>query len=114
MDIKELNKRPNIEQNIKLHRTYLQFEKLITELRKKELPTEILSTINTYIDAINSISNSETCLKASLPQYGHGGWNGYGSRLWQRFWIDYKQYVPYRSGDPYRNGHWDRRGNHYG
>jgi len=72
MDIKELNKRPNIEQNIKLHRTYLQFEKLITELRKKELPTEILSTINTYINVVNSISNSEKELRKQLKKSRSG------------------------------------------
>jgi hypothetical protein len=38
MDIKELNKRPNIEQNIKLKRVFIQFEKLIFELKTKEIP----------------------------------------------------------------------------
>ena len=58
MKIKELNKRPIIAQNRKLNRKYIQFDKLINELRNKELPTEIGSSINKDIDLINSISDS--------------------------------------------------------
>jgi hypothetical protein len=38
LEIQELNKRPNIEQNIKLKRVFIQFEKLIFELKTKEIP----------------------------------------------------------------------------
>ena len=68
MDIKELNKRPDIAQNKKLHRAFLQFEKLIYELRKRELPGEIVSTVNTYIDAVNSISDSEKEFRKQLKK----------------------------------------------
>ena len=46
MEIHELNKRPNIEQNIKLNRKFIQFEKLISELKIKEIPDEIVIFIN--------------------------------------------------------------------
>jgi hypothetical protein len=72
MDIKELNKRPDIAQNKKLHRAFLQFEKLIYELRKRELPGEIVSTVNTYIDAVNSISNSEKEFRKQLKKSRSG------------------------------------------
>ena len=68
MDIKELNKTPNIEQNIKLNRRFMQFEKLIDELKTKELPDEIVEFINTNIDEINSSSNSEKELKKKLKK----------------------------------------------
>ena len=72
MDIKELNKRPGLAQNMKLQRAYLQFEKLIAELRKKELPPEIVSTINTHIDRVNSISNSEKEFRKQLKKSRSG------------------------------------------
>ncbi len=58
MEIKDLEKRPNIEQDKKLMKKYAYFEKLITELNKKEIPTEIANTINEDIDVVNSFSGS--------------------------------------------------------
>ncbi len=72
MDIKALNKRSDIAQNKKLHRAFLQFEKLIYELNKKEVPGEIVSTVNTYIDAVNSISNSEKEFRKQLKKSRSG------------------------------------------
>ena len=66
MDIKELNKRPNIEQNIKLNRQFIQFEKLIFELKTKEIPDEIVIFINNNIEKINS--NSEKELKKQIKK----------------------------------------------
>ena len=72
MEIKELNKRPNIEQNIKLSRKFFQFEKLIDELKKKELPNEIITSINNDIDWINSISDSEIELRKQIKRAQSG------------------------------------------
>lgn len=59
MQLKELKKRPSIEQNKKFNNAYVQFETLLTELRKKTLPGEIVTAINTSIDQVNSVSESE-------------------------------------------------------
>ena len=66
MEIRELNKRPNIEQNIKLNRQFIQFEKLIFELKTKEIPDEIVIFINNNIEKINS--NSEKELKKQIKK----------------------------------------------
>ena len=58
MKINELNQRPGIDKNVKLLETYLQFEKLLIELRKRELPVELVVSINRDIEDLNSISNS--------------------------------------------------------
>src|SRR6187402_557021 len=58
MKIKELNQTPDIDKNVKLEETYLQFEKLLTELRKRELPDELVVSINKDIEDLNSTSIS--------------------------------------------------------
>ena len=58
MEIRELNKRPHIEQNSKLNKKYIQFEQLINELNKHDLNQKTASTINNSIEEINSISDS--------------------------------------------------------
>jgi hypothetical protein len=63
MEIKELKKKPSIDQNKKLISAYAQFVKLLTELKKKELPEEIVKYINTGIDQINSFSKPEKELR---------------------------------------------------
>ncbi len=59
MEIEELEIRSSIDDNKKLISAYLQFEKLLIELKKKELPEEIVNSINTGIDQINSFSETE-------------------------------------------------------
>jgi hypothetical protein len=66
MEIHELNKRPNIEQNIKLNKKFIQFEKLIFELKTKEIPNEIVIFINKNLEEINSLSYSEKELKKQI------------------------------------------------
>jgi hypothetical protein len=66
MEIKELKKRPSIEQNKKLISAYAQFDKLLTELKKKELTEEIVKSINNGIDQINSVSESEKQLRKQI------------------------------------------------
>lgn len=66
MIIQELKKRPSIEQNTKLSSAYSQLDKLLNELKKKELPEEILHSINRGIDQINSVKNSEKDLRKQI------------------------------------------------
>jgi len=58
MEIKELNKRPNIEQTKKLTNKYVYFENLINELKKREIPSEVAKSINKNIEDINSFYGS--------------------------------------------------------
>lgn len=58
MVIKELQKNPEIEQHKKLKKKFGDFEKLINELKKRELPSEIIASINMEIDQINSFSGT--------------------------------------------------------
>ncbi|WP_439475398.1 hypothetical protein [Algoriphagus formosus] len=59
MQIKELIGRPEIEQNSKLNTAYSQLKNLLSELRKREIPTEILNSINQEIDKVNGFSGSD-------------------------------------------------------
>ena len=58
MKINYLNQKPSIDENVKLKETYLQFENILTELRKIELPDRLVISINQDIEDLNSISNS--------------------------------------------------------
>lgn len=66
MEIKGLEKKPEIEKNHKLISAYSQFETLLTELRKKSLPDDMVSSINRGIDRINAISVSEKELRKQI------------------------------------------------
>ncbi|MDD3321280.1 MAG: hypothetical protein PHS59_07540 [Paludibacter sp.] len=66
MELIELNKRPDIEINSKLDRRYQQFEKLLSEIFKHEIPDEITGLINEYVHNINSIVDSENELRKLL------------------------------------------------
>lgn len=63
MEIKELNQKPGIEKNVKLEETYLQFERLLIELRKKRLTDGLVVAINNDIEDLNSTSSSGDELK---------------------------------------------------
>lgn len=58
MTIIELIQKPENDSNIKLKEAYLQFEKLLMELRKRELPVSFLVSINKDIEELNSTSKS--------------------------------------------------------
>ena len=58
MTINELMQKPEIDSNIKLREAYLQFEKLLSELRKRDLPDSLLISINKDIEELNSSSSS--------------------------------------------------------
>lgn len=59
MKIKDLIKRPTITNNEKLIGPYTQFTELLKVLESKELPEEIINTINNGVDKVNSVSESE-------------------------------------------------------
>ncbi len=58
MEIKELNQNPAMDENDQLKEIYLQFEKLLTELRKKALPDGLVVVINKDIEVLNSMVGS--------------------------------------------------------
>ncbi len=66
MMINELIERPGIERSSKLDISYMQFGKLICELNKRELPLEVVSTINEEIGALNLIADSEKELRTQI------------------------------------------------
>ena len=59
MEIKELKKVPNLENNKRLSKTYTQFEALLIVLREKNLPQDIVAYINNGIDQINNFELTE-------------------------------------------------------
>lgn len=59
MEINVLKMRDGLDRNKRLTDIYVQFEKLLTELRKRELPEEVVRSINTHIDLINLSTGSE-------------------------------------------------------
>lgn len=66
MDIKELKNRPDLYQYKKLYASYNQFNKLLKELKTKELPNKTVNIINDGIDQINSVSESEKVLRRQI------------------------------------------------
>ena len=66
MEYITLVKIPNIESDKKLSGYYQNFENLLTELKQKEIPTEIKNFINHEIKAINSFSGSAIELSKRL------------------------------------------------
>ena len=68
MKIKELSKRPTLVQKPKLHKKYLQFGQLISELNKEEYPDETVTSINELIEPVNAFSGSEKELNKVLKK----------------------------------------------
>ena len=66
MEINELKKRDGIDSNKKLAELYVQFGKLLSELRKRDLPDEVIQSINTNIDLIDPDSGTEEELRKQL------------------------------------------------
>jgi len=66
MEIAALRKRPDLNQNEKLNKKFLQFEKLINELKKKEVPDGLMNSINEQIEKVNVIASSDRVLKSQL------------------------------------------------
>ncbi|MFT4786344.1 MAG: hypothetical protein ACJAZM_003231 [Cyclobacteriaceae bacterium] len=72
MEIKKLNKRPGIDADKKLGRALIQFEGLLTELRKKDLPDEIAILINDGVEQTNAVSASDNGLSKQIRKAQSG------------------------------------------
>lgn len=59
MTINELITRQGLKENEKLEKVYNQFERLLVELRKKELPDSIVVSINKDIEALNLVPTGD-------------------------------------------------------
>ncbi|TYA55289.1 hypothetical protein [Formosa maritima] len=68
MTIKELKERPRLQQNKKLTKMYAQLDTLLIELRKRDLPEQIVQTINLEVDILNSVSEQENELKPQIKK----------------------------------------------
>ncbi|MEA1986236.1 MAG: hypothetical protein U9N76_01945 [Candidatus Marinimicrobia bacterium] len=71
MKIKALSKKQNSEFTKKITNKYNEFEKLIIELNKKEIPLEIVNSINKEIDEIDSFSGSDKSLLKYMRKVQH-------------------------------------------
>lgn len=68
MEIKSLKQRPEIPEDAKSKEFFFHIEKLLSELRKKELPDETVVAINKDVDEINSISDSGKAFRKKVRQ----------------------------------------------
>ena len=66
MKIKELDKREITDSNKRLVVAFSQFDNLLTELKKRELPEDIASTINIEIDKINDVTDLDKKLRKQI------------------------------------------------
>ncbi|AYQ32745.1 hypothetical protein [Runella sp. SP2] len=60
MEIKHLSSPIDLSNTAKLENAFNQFGTLLTELRKKEIPSQLIDRINTEINEINSFRGSGT------------------------------------------------------
>ncbi|WP_026777769.1 hypothetical protein [Polaribacter sp. Hel_I_88] len=67
MELKELKQR-NTEHDKQLVIAYEQFNKMLTALQKEDITQEIVIFINTKVEAINSMKNSDNELKKELKK----------------------------------------------
>jgi len=72
MNIKEIYKKSDISKDKKLVRQFSDFEKLINELKKRDLPSEIVNSINQDIDDINAFVGSHKDLLKQLRKKQSG------------------------------------------
>jgi predicted RND superfamily exporter protein len=63
MNIIELKSRQNISTDIKLSKIYSQFEVLLSELKRKELPSKFIESVNQDIEELNSTSLTDNELR---------------------------------------------------
>jgi len=68
MKIMELLQNSDIEKNVDRKDIYFQFEKLLIELRKRELPDGIVISINKDIEELNSTSVSGRELRKKIAK----------------------------------------------
>jgi len=121
MEINKLKKRDGIDSNKKLTDLYVQFGKLLSELRKRNLPDKVVQSINTNIDLINPALETEEQWRKqlrktqsdilrliekeeSLSEYLAGlGYSRVWSTSWRCFRSQSRQHGIY--------GHWNGDGN---
>jgi len=68
MMIIELKEREDFLENAKRNRVYFRFQKLLTELRMRELPHRIIESVNQDIEHINSTSFTGRELRKSVKR----------------------------------------------
>ena len=68
MNIIELKERDAISGNAKTNQVFSLFRKVIEELKKKDLPREIIESVNQDIDEINSTSLTDRNLRKFVRQ----------------------------------------------
>ena len=66
MEFVELKQKSNIEANRKLKKRYATFKKLLQELKQKEIPDEIIKSINHHIDEVNACTEPNKDLPKQL------------------------------------------------
>lgn len=69
MNITKLDKRPAIDEDKKLKIDYVYFEQMIVELEERDIPADIVASVNKNIDDVNAFSGSNKdlckCLRKS-------------------------------------------------
>ncbi|MEL7122511.1 MAG: hypothetical protein AAFO07_23905 [Bacteroidota bacterium] len=63
MEIIELLEKPNLNVDEKVAKAHQHLNQLLTELRKRELPEEVIMTINEEVEQVNSFSGAGKELK---------------------------------------------------
>ncbi len=66
MVLKTPKERPGLAQNKKLQKRYALFNTLVEEIKKRDLPEPIVATINTEIDALNAMSDTDASLTKKI------------------------------------------------
>lgn len=72
MKIIELLQKTEIEKHIKLNEAYIQFEKLLSELRKRDLPDSLVLCINKGIEELNTTLITGDDLRKSIKKIQNG------------------------------------------
>ena len=72
MEIKEIDKKSDIGKDKKLLSKFNDFEKLINELKKRKVPSDIVNSVNRDIDNINSFTGSNKDLLKQLKKAQSG------------------------------------------
>lgn len=67
MALKRLIERDQFRDD-KTQKLYEHFQNLLNELDKHELPSEVVDTINTYVDELNAIESEDKALKNQLTK----------------------------------------------
>jgi len=68
MEINKLRKREDLGTDTKARKAYAKFEKLLDLLSSRELPDQVVTSVNHDVDELNAISNSEKELRKQLKK----------------------------------------------